>query len=694
MRIGRWGLLIAGIIVAIAAGMASLNQLSDWDMFHHLAYGRDILRRGGFAAEDPFLFPLAGLPSGPQPSWLGSVLVYGSWRLLGENGPLALASGLAGLIFFLLFRDGVEDDDRLDAVALAFVPLVLTLAVFRSRAVPRPEMIANLFLVALMMGLHRFASLRWWWFGILSIGIPLWANIHQSVLAGLAVLVIFLVVNATLLLIGRGKWTEWTRLEQGTPILAGAVAGVASTGFLTPVGFFPFRTPLVIFEWAAARLSASTGETNVVASDPVALFQSAITELQPMGQHWLGPFGALVGLALLALIAAWRRPNLGEVVTGVAFVVLASRLLRLSAMAALVIAPIAMRSLREALDRLPWRRWWVTALAGTATLAIVGYTTWAMLTHTDIRFGLGLDRRLPIRSVDYLRSIGFTGRMFNTFHFGGFLEWMLDQKTYQDGRGNLPPGEMRAALLGPGAYSAFEELDRKYRFDALVVEYPRWEPSAIAVLSAVAPARDWGADPTTWALVAFDDGGQVYLRRDGRYAAQAARDQFRFARPSVPITVSSGDAAAAMADYERSVREAPGCSICRLRLGMLFLEAGRTALAEALLESSLRGLPVTRMQAEYGLAKIAAGKGDLLTAERRLRSVVAASSSPAEPRRSLAAIMADQGRSQEALRELRKNLDGGQAERADLELAIELAKRTGDRIAAQEFERRLASQHR
>ena len=694
MRIGRWGLLLAGIIVAIAAGMASLNQLSDWDMFHHLAYGRDILRRGGFAAEDPFLYPLAGLPSSAQPSWLGSVLIYGSWRFLGENGPLALASGLAGLVFFLLFRDGVEDDDRLGAVALAFVPLVLTLAVFRSRAVPRPEMIANLFLVALMMGLRRFALLRWWWFGILAMGIPLWANVHQSVLAGLAVLLIFLGVNATLLLIRRAKWAEWTRLDQVTPILAGAFAGVAVTGFLTPVGFLPFRTPFVIFDWAAARLSATSGEASAVALDPVALFQSAINELQPMGQHWLGPFGALVLLTVLALVAAWRRPNLREIVTGVAFVVLASRLLRLSAMAALVLAPFALRSMRATLDRVPWRRLWVTALAGAATLAIAGYTTWAMLTHTDITFGLGLDRRLPIRSVDYLRSIGFTGRMFNTFHFGGFLEWMLDQKTYQDGRGNVPPGEMRAALLGPGAPSSFEELDRKYRFDALVVEYPRWDPSAIAVMSAVAPARDWGADPATWALVAFDDGGQVYLRRDGRHAIQAARDQFRFARPSVPMTVPSEDATAAMADYERSLRETPGCSICRLRLGMLYLEAGRTALAEPLLVSSLRGLPVTRMQADYGLAQIAARKGDLPTAEKHLRSVVAASSNPVEPRRSLAAIIADQGRWQEAFGELRKNLDGGQSERADLELAIELAKRMGDRTAALEFERRLASQHR
>lgn len=708
MRVGRWGVLLASVLVAVAAALASFNQLGDWDTFQHLAYGRDILRRGGFAPEDPFLFPLEGLPSGAQPSWLGSVLIFLSWRGLGDAGPVAMTAGLAAVIFLVAYRSGLEDDDRLGVVVAALVPTFLALVVFRSRAVARPEMVANLLLVVLLAGLRRAGRVGWWWAPALALGIPFWANVHQSVLAGLGVLLVYLLVNGALIAIGRRDWAEWTGAGAVVPIVAGTAAGIALTGFFTPVGFLPFWTPFVVFEWIAKGAGAAaggaagtaTGSAGVASAaavaagpDPTALFQAAIGELQPMGADWLGPFGALVLLAVLAIVAAWRRPNLRELLTALAFVLVASRLRRLSTMAALVLLPVTVQALRAAADRLearfPGRPRWTTGVAIAASLAAIAYGTADVARRSEIRFGPGLDRRLPIRAVDYLRAIGFEGRAFDTLHFGGFLEWMLDRKVYQDGRGNVRPGEMQAALLGPASPSTFRTLDDRYRFDALVVEYPRFEPGARAALQAAAPSQDWGASPDTWALVAFDDGGQVYLRRDGRYAPFAARDEFRFARPSVPASLASRDGAPAIADYQRAVREAPDCMMCKLRLGLLYLESGRPDLAEPLLEAARDGLPATRMQADYGLARVAASRGDLPGAERRLRSVVESAADPAEARRSLAAVVADQGRTAEALAILRPNLEGASTERADLGLALELARRSGEGRLAAEMERRL-----
>ena len=54
---------------AAAAAAACLVQLRDPDMFHHMAYGRDIAQHG-LRAEEPFLYPMRGAKTGPMPYWL------------------------------------------------------------------------------------------------------------------------------------------------------------------------------------------------------------------------------------------------------------------------------------------------------------------------------------------------------------------------------------------------------------------------------------------------------------------------------------------------------------------------------------------------------------------------------------------------------------------------------------------------
>src|SRR5574337_1609401 len=129
-----------GLAIAAAAFAVAFGARVHFDTFHHLAYGRDLLRRG-FAAEDPFLFPLAGLPSGPQPSWLSSAVIYVAWRLLGEAGPGMVAAAAAAALFLLLHLDAAEEETRPEGLAAALVPVGLALAACRGRLVPRPEVL-------------------------------------------------------------------------------------------------------------------------------------------------------------------------------------------------------------------------------------------------------------------------------------------------------------------------------------------------------------------------------------------------------------------------------------------------------------------------------------------------------------------------------------------------------------------------
>ncbi len=692
MRIGKWGVLLVAVGVAGVAALASVNQLGDWDMFHHLAYGRDIVRRGGFAAQDPFLFPLAGVPSGPQPSWLGSVLIFLSWRWMGDGGPLVFAAILAATTFAVVFLDGDEGDDRAGAVVFTLLSLVLALALYRSRAVPRPELVANLLMVSLLAALRRAERVGWAWVPILGAGIPFWSNVHQSVLAGLFVVAMFSALEGGRTLLRAGsRGAEPARVL--IAVLVGTLLGVVLTILATPVGSSPFETPLIVLRWATSRSGGSPaggGTAATSAASTVEVFRAAINELQPMGRRWLGAFGALVATTTIASLAARRRPRPYELVVAVAITVLASRLFRLSAMAALVLAPICARSLRSAWDRIPVGRRRLRAALPVVAAVLAAYFGFAMVEQSNVRFGTGYSRRLPLRAVDYLRSIGFKGRIFDTFHFGGFLEWSLDDGVYQDGRGNVPEGEMEAALLGPASHETFQRLDEKYRFDALVVEYPSWEPSAVRQLSITRPRSDWVVDPDRWALVAFDDGALVYLRRDGRHGADALRDGFRHVRPALPVEIAMRDGPGAAEDLERSIRESPGCLRCRLLLGFVRLQEGRPDLARPLLEEARKGEGATGLAATYGLARLAVAQGDLAGAAVLLETVVRTAEQPQDARRDLAAVLADLGRVDEASRVIAPNLEDPLATRADLELGIEIARRRSDREAEVALGRRLS----
>jgi hypothetical protein len=675
--------LVSAAVLAVVF-LGTLTELRDWDTFHHLAYGRDVLRRGGFAAEDPFLFPLAGLPSGPQPSWLGSVLLFLSWRLLGESGPVLFAGAISTLIFLLLLRDSCEEDDSLQGFVLALAPLSCAFAVFRPRAVGRPELLADILLLVTITILRRAERGLGASVAALPFVIALWANLHQSVLAGIGLMGVFVLLNAAALAWRRRRGEACERECSARTVLAvagGMAAGVLLCGALTPVGFQPFVSPIsFVAAWIFPGASSATSGTGLRE-----LMKVAVSELQPMPAYvWLGPFGWLVSLTAVSTLLAWRRGSARETVNGAVFVVLAAWVVRFAPMACLILAPVAARNLRHLFGRFiqrPTARWvWV---GGAAVLA--GWAAWIGLGNPSLRFGTGPASHLPRRAVAYLEEIGFRGRLFNTFHFGGYLEWHLDQKVFQDGRVHLRPEDGVAAFAGPADRALFAGLDARYRFDALVLSSDAIGPGTQTLLAVTAPAEDWAADRTTWALVAFDDGGQLYIRRDGPYAAFAARDEFQFAWPSHPATLPHPNRPGAMRDFQRSLREVPGCTTCALALGFLYLEVDRSLDAEPLFEAASSGLLENRSLALLGVALVAGDKGDLRESEKLLCQVLRIAAEPSWPRQKLAKVLARAGRPHEALREIRKNLEKRPVSQVDLMLAIDIARLARDETALREF---------
>jgi tetratricopeptide (TPR) repeat protein len=673
----RW--FVAAAVLATALGfLAYLTEVRDPDMFHHMAYGRDIAQHG-LRAEEPFLFPLRGTQTGPMPYWLGSFVIY-LWASAFGDGSMAWFSAIfGGLIALVLLLDsrprrGPWNLSSLLATAAVLVPL---LSFGRYRAFARPELMATVLLALVMWAIRRFEEGQPRLLYALPALAILWTNLHPSVpvaVVPLGVMVaVGLLVHALRHVSGR-ELTEVPPLRAiGYATAVGAVTLLAA--LLSPSPFNPLVTSL---RFALSSLGfEDIGPPAVAAMERMLPFaKRMVLEMQPLDWSSLNDtFGVVLGITALGFLFNLRRLRLRELVTVIAFTILGFKAGRFAVMMAVVAAPITARNLGEALERLPerwWRGWARPAAAVSLLAATITGCAWFPVPSV-VRFGTGLrSYAFPVRAVDYLMASKIDGPIFNTFHFGGYIEWRTNRMTFQDGRGLIPPGEEDASVSGPQNYGLFYGLDRRYRFEALVVNYPQPDPATAASLASTSPDADWGADRRFWALVAFDDGGLLYLRRDGRHAALIERDEYRLVRPAnTYLNISPDQSAQYLAELRRSVVAAPACVRCRQLLGAAAMTVGGFEEAWGAVAPLLDRPIVERAGAMLVGAQAAEGLGHLDEATTIYRRLITLGQEVGTSRRALAKLALRGNDLSEAMRVLAPSLaDGGDL--PDAALAVDL----------------------
>ena len=555
----RW--FAAAVLLAAAVGfVAYLTEVRDPDMFHHMAYGRDIAQHG-LRAEEPFLFPLRGTQTGPMPYWLGSFVIY-LWASAFGDGSMAWFSALFGALLAVVLmldsrpRRGAWTAASLLATAAVMLPL---LSFGRYRAFARPELLATVLLALVMWAIRRFEEGKPRLLYALPVLAILWTNLHPSVPVAIVPIGVMVALGLLGLLLRRVTGRELIVTPPLRPLLYATAAGALTllTALLSPSPFNPIITAL---RFALSSLGfENTGPAAQASMERMLPFaKRMVLEMQPLDWSSLNDtFGVVCAITVLGFLLNLRRLRLRELVTVAAFAYLGFSAGRFAVMMAVVAAPITARNLGEALEQLPerWASGWARPAAAAAMLGLaVAGLAWFPIPSV-VRFGTGLrSYAFPVRAVDYLVANRIEGPIFNTFHFGGYIEWRTNRMTYQDGRGLIVPGDEDGSVSGPQNYGLFYGLDRKYRFEALVVSYPQPDPATAASLAASNPDADWGADRRFWALVAFDDGGLLYLRRDGRYASLIERDEFRLVRPAnTYLNVPREQAGQFLAELRRSV---------------------------------------------------------------------------------------------------------------------------------------------
>jgi tetratricopeptide (TPR) repeat protein len=364
----------------------------------------------------------------------------------------------------------------------------------------------------------------------------------------------------------------------------------------------------------------------------------------------------------------------------------------------MVAMPIAARQISEFVESLP-ERWLWRSVRNAAVVALLASTVvlvYLLPWPSVVRSGIGLRKyAFPIRATDYFLANRLSIPFFNTFHFGGYMEWRTGGPVFQDGRGLLQAGDEETAIAGPQNYPLFTRIDARYGFEALVVAYPAPDAAAAAALAESAPGADWGADRSRWALVAFDDGGMLYLRRGGRYQSLIERDEYRYTRPANTVfSVPPDQAPLILADLRRSVVEAPACVRCRQLLASACLAGRNFEEAWTVVQPAL---PDDRVEnaAVFGMAAFAAESlGRHAEAAQLYRKLISMGVTDAEPRRSLARVLLRQGDVGAAQKAMAPVLGNDGASTEDLALGREIARLRGDAGAEAELAGRRQAQEK
>lgn len=477
---------------SLAAALLSFRAIYEPDLWWHLAQGRE---DAGGAIVRSNLFSFVS-PDYPQhyTSWLFDITAYLAWMGAGGLGIQILQAVLLAATFCLVLAatsasarsafawpaaDGQATVRQARAIALAVV--LLGFVVIEPRAIPRPHLVSFAALACASLLVTRAVlaksatPLRWM--------VPLvavWSNFHIEAVFGVAFIALFALAELV-------RPSALTRREASRA--TGMAALSAAATLATPYGWGFFR---YVFENAGVPAMLD------------------IAELQPPYLPDYRAFYLYLGVWFVMLLSQPKRLTLWELVTGVVFAALGLRYLRLTPLVFLVTAPMLASRLAlfvaHGMDR---RAVVVTALAAAVVVARIPIPT--LLTTWRV----GGDALQPpsffsARAMDFARTRGLSGPLFNSNNLGGYIIWNLypQARVFQDSRLQAYP---------PEHFTRIRYLTRSQaEWDRLVA------PVDWAMLSPPRPGELSGAGQfpaSEWATVFSDDAVEILVRRSGRYAA-------------------------------------------------------------------------------------------------------------------------------------------------------------------------------
>ncbi|MHB8417187.1 MAG: hypothetical protein ACYDCL_03865 [Myxococcales bacterium] len=489
----RWKPLVpdlGALGASVVAVLVALSPPKSFDLFFHLASGRDILAHG-FPLRDPFSFTADRTHSLHE--WLFGVIAEQSVRLLGAAGPEVLVALLVAATALWLWRAlGAAGRRGLLAAVLFLLAMEALEPTWRQE---RPWHFGQpLFLGALLL-LQRWRAgspRSAWLFVPLT---ALWANLHASCLLG----PVLLGLTAVGRLLDGLAAPAIAATRRDAALGLGLAAGSYLAMGLSAPGAALYLYPL---QHAAGAPTARIMEWTALSFDlPFARAYFLLLALV----LWLAGRSRNASLALLLPVAAlvWSSVLIIRMVPFAALAVAAAGA-ELGGGVSLPELPAVLRRALEQIDR-GLRAW--SSRASGAALPFLGVVAVAAVAA---RHPADLLERLP--RADYpvaaLRALATLppGRVFDRLRWGGAIAYFdgPEHPVFIDARNDLfPPGVQ-------DAYWRIKHLEPGWRGDLASArpDYIVWGPvdGGTPLLEALETSADWQK-------VAADAAGSLWRRR-------------------------------------------------------------------------------------------------------------------------------------------------------------------------------------
>jgi hypothetical protein len=535
----------AALVAALCVVLSVSWALFDTDVWQHLTVGRAIWTLHTIPKTQLWTWPTYGAPD-VNASWGFRALIWPLWSAFGWAGLTAWRWSSTLAAFTLLWLAA----RCMGAKGYApFVVVVLCSLVYRMRSQIRPETLVAVLVAAEILVLEtRRAAVRTWgetravthaasgggeaaasipasaapadpraWLVLIAL---LWANAHISYWMGLAIQGIYLlgapeprdVPSASPL-------SQWRLGRFGTPFAILALSVLAS--LVNPWGWQALWQPFDYYlNWRHEPIFKTIGELG-----PIVWQQNLTNGLPALLAGWLA----------LALWRARRRGiDFAEAMMFVLFTALALSTQRFVGFLALVAVPYLARDLdlwqrtsrephpREEPPRERAARPWFGAFVAAFACVAVGAAEWS---RPDLPLGLGpMWKTVPVKACDFVEAHGVRGRSFNQFAEGGYMAW-----RFWPDRSRLPFMDIHQSGTRQDRYwyawamqdsAAWRVLDDKYTFDWVLL-FTRQNANDHLI-------ERLNADRERWAVVFTDDGGTLFMRRNGSQAALVDSFEYRF----------------------------------------------------------------------------------------------------------------------------------------------------------------------
>lgn len=407
-----------------ASGPRILNF--DGDLPRHILLGRLIRESKSIPLTDTFSFRTEGFPSIPH-EWLSQVIFSISEDLLGLSGVVLLTSLIVTVSWAIVFQEAKRRTNNLLALLII---TVLGIAASMIHVLPRPHLFTYLFTALWIVILERITSNKphFWW--LLPVMMVFWVNLHGMFVLGIIISGIYL-VGSFLENPGRAWIASYTTKLM---FLAGALSVVAT--FLSPSG---------IRIWEAI---ISIGSNSYITSR-IPEYQSANFHVP---ETW--PFILLLIVVLITFARAATRIPWSHILLTASFTGIALYTSRMIPLFAIVVVPIAARTLGDWLEqafsssRLSGTGKNIAAINSLSSgfiwmiilpIAVVAIFSSGKAIDPENKGNVFDERFFPVQAVNWLDQNPQHGHMFNEFDWGGYLLLKMSprQQIFMDGHTHI-----------------------------------------------------------------------------------------------------------------------------------------------------------------------------------------------------------------------------------------------------------------